>query len=237
MEINALYSLENAQRYRWSSVTGQLNPERVMHLDTFLVGSAILDAGCGGGAYVEYLSGKGLDVMGCDKYPEFLELAKANDRPDRYVEADILNLKFTENQFDSTYCFDVLEHVDDQVAIQELARVTKQRLILAVPKHDEVMHRFSLTFFHYSDQTHLRTYTEDSLRQLTAVVRPVRVAIYPELAVPTRELVAELLDLDAPPPPRATPIKRLQRRLLDKLLANALYRFVPTGLIAVVDLS
>ena len=76
------YSLENAQNFNWSSVSGNLNSERVSHLETYLVGNKILDAGCGGGAFVEFLSQKGLEVTGVDKYNQFhvhFYLAKNKD--------------------------------------------------------------------------------------------------------------------------------------------------------------
>lgn len=237
MDVNALYSLDNARRYRWSSITGELNPERIERLNAYLVGTKVLDAGCGGGAYVEHLARRGLDVTGCDNHVDFLDVARASASLGRYVQDDLTALKFPQNTFDFAYCFDVLEHVDDRAAIQELARVTRKRLLLAVPRTDDVMHRFGLTFFHYSDQTHLRTYTEESLEELLATVSPVRLTIYPELTVPARELTAELLQLDQPPPPRSKPGERLQRRLLDRLLRKASYRSIPTGLVAVVDLE
>lgn len=237
MDVNALYSLDNARRYRWSSVTGELNPERVARLNACLVGTKVLDAGCGGGAYVEYLARRGFDVTGCDKHMDFLDVARARASLGHYMQEDLTALKFPDKTFDFTYCLDVLEHVDDRAAIRELARVTRKRLLLAVPRTDDLMHRFSLTFFHYSDHTHLRTYTEESFGELLATVNPVRMTVHPELTVPARELTAELLQLDQPPPPRSKPGKRLQRRLLDRLLGKAIYRSIPTGLVAVVDLE
>lgn len=191
-----LYSLENAERFKWSSVSGDLHPERRSHLEKYLTGQKILDAGCGGGAFVHFLSGKGFEVTGIDKYEQLLRVAQEKRFLGTYVQADITELPFGDKTFDCAYCFDVLEHVNDQAAIQELARVTKKRLILAVPKEDEVMARFSLTFLHYQDKTHLRNYTPASLEQLVATVRPTHVRIFPELAVPTKELFRELLEMD-----------------------------------------
>ena len=133
------YSLENAKKFNWSSISGNLNAERVSHLENYLVGNKILDAGCGGGAYVEFLSHKGHEVTGIDKYDEFLKVAREQGREGNYVQGDLTNLPFADKAFDCTFCFDVLEHIDDLLAIKELARVTKKRLIIAVPKEDEVM--------------------------------------------------------------------------------------------------
>lgn len=164
--MNELYSVENAHKFNWSSVSGNLIPERISHLETYLVGNRILDAGCGGGAYVEFLSQQGLEAIGIDKYDQFLQFAKEKGRAGTYIQGDLTCLPFPDKTFDCTYCFDVLEHIDDQLAIQELARVTTKRLILAVPQKDELMHQFGLTFITYQDSTHLRYYTEESLKEL-----------------------------------------------------------------------
>ena len=51
-------------------------------------------------------------------------------------------LPFADGSFDTTICFDVLEHVaDDGQTIRELARVTRRRLVLAVPQADQWMWR------------------------------------------------------------------------------------------------
>ena len=188
------YSIENAQKFNWSSVSGNLNPERVSHLETYLVGNKILDAGCGGGAYVDFLAKKALEVTGVDKYEQFLAVARERELLGTYVEGDIINLPFSDKTFDCTYCFDVLEHLDDQNAIQELTRVTTKRLILAVPQKDELMNQFGLTFLTYQDPTHLRYYTEDSLKELVSKVNPSQVKIFVEGIVPLNVLFKELLE-------------------------------------------
>jgi ubiquinone/menaquinone biosynthesis C-methylase UbiE len=194
--MDELYSLENAQKFNWSSVSGNLNPERVSHLETYLVGEKILDAGCGGGAYVEFLSRKGLDVTGIDKHEQFLELAREQGRMGNYVQGDLTNLPFPDNTFDCTYCFDVLEHIDDKLAVQELVRVTKKRLIITVPKEDEVMQKYNLTFLHYQDKTHLRNYTSASLNSLLSAHSVSNLTIFPELAIPIKNIVAEMSNFD-----------------------------------------
>jgi energy-coupling factor transporter ATP-binding protein EcfA2 len=71
---------------------------------------------------------------------------------------------------DCTYCFDVLKHVDDILAIRELSRVTSKRLIIAVPQKDEIMSGFGLTFYPYQDPTHSRYYTKSHLKDLCQIV-------------------------------------------------------------------
>ena len=188
------YSLENAQKFNWSSVTGNLDPERVSHLETYLVGKKILDAGCSGGAYVDFLARKGLEVTGVDKYDQFLAIAREKGLMGTYVQGDVTNLPFADKTFDCTYCFDVLEHVDDWRAIQELTRVTTKRLILAVPQKDELMNQFGLTFITYQDPTHLRYYTEDSLRYLVSKIPYSEVKIFAEGIIPLNFLFKEMLE-------------------------------------------
>ena len=147
--MDSLYSLDNAKRFEWSSITGDLNPERVAHLQKYLVGHKILDAGCGGGGYVDLLTSQGFDVTGVDKFSQFLDVAQEQNRKGHFVQGDLTALEFPDKSFDCTYCYDVLEHIDDVAALKELERVTKSRLILAVPKEDEDMTPYNLTFAHY----------------------------------------------------------------------------------------
>ncbi len=230
------YSLENAQKFKWSSVTGSLNPERVSHLENHLVGSTVLDAGCGGGAYVEFLSQQGLQVTGVEQHEQFLQVAKENNRVGTYVQGDLTNLPFPDQTFDCTYCFDVLEHTDDLAALRELARVTKRRLILTVPKEDEVMHRFNLTFLHYQDKTHLRNYTEHSLKELSLKLTHSKLTVFPELAIPARWLVLEMIDFQGSAPGIPLFLQRAFNSLLMRLLDRVAYKQVYTSLVAVIDL-
>jgi SAM-dependent methyltransferase len=235
--MEGLYSLENAQKFNWSSISGNLNAERVSHLETYLVGNKILDAGCGGGAYVEFLSHKGHEVTGIDKYDEFLQVAREQGREGTYIQGDLTNLPFADNTFDCTFCFDVLEHIDDQIAIQELARVTKKRLIIAVPKEDEIMKKFNLTFFHYQDKTHLRNYTENSLKSLFSKISHSKITIFPELALPTKYIVQEMIDFKKPNLGLSYLYNTAINLLLKDLLNRYYYKQIYTGLIGIVDIK
>ncbi|KAM3110978.1 class I SAM-dependent methyltransferase [Phormidesmis sp. 146-20] len=187
------YSLENARRFQWSSITGELNSERVAHLDRYLLGNLFLDAGCAGGAYSKYLRAKGFDVTGVDKMLEFLETIPVDQRH-FYKQADITDLPFEDNYFDSTYCFDVLEHVDDLTALKELVRVTKRRLIITVPHENySLFQKCNLTLLTYQDSTHLRYYNAESLEKLIRTVTNSPFKISGEIRVPIRYLCSELI--------------------------------------------
>jgi SAM-dependent methyltransferase len=225
-------ALERAEKFRWASVIGQLHPERISHLERYVCGTRVLDVGCGGGGYVEHLAQKDLSVVGVDRDKELLCASGARPRGGTYFQGDAGALPFLDKSFDCAYCFDVLEHVDDLTAIRELARVTRSRLIVTVPKEDEEVSGFGLTFFHYQDKTHLRNYTEDSLRALVSNLPASRIRIFPELPIPMKHFVRAMIKgADATAISRKVP-----HRLLARLLACVPYRSVYTGLVAVVDL-
>lgn len=191
-ELSA-YSLENALKFRWASITGELSKERMSHLDRYVVGHTVLDAGCAGGAYSEYLRSKGFDVLGVDRMPEFLDCVPG-DRRAFYRQADITDLPFPDQSFDCTYCFDVLEHVNDFIALKELIRVTKKRVILTVPHRNyDVFEKSSLTLSTYQDTTHLRYYSAESLAELIDTVTSAKFQIFGELRVPVHALCADLI--------------------------------------------
>ena len=245
--------------YEWSSVSGVLSGERVSHLRRFLVGKKILDAGCGGGGYVAQVSSDGFNVTGVDLSETLLFGGRQRAGQGVLVLADIPRLPFHDGAFDCTYCFDVLEHVDDVLAIRELARVTTDRLILAVPMEDTVLEKYRITFLHRRDRSHLREYSVRSLQQLVSAIGPLDIQIFPELPVNLQGEMRALVDLRAA---RVAPIEaywltaaaglrrvvrgklprfwaRYQevcRRMSVRLLEEARYEEVYTSLVAVVDL-
>ena len=105
------YSRENAEQFGWSSVSGELHPERVALLKKYLVGERVLDAGCGGGAYTDYVTRNGFQAVGTDYHTAYLDIAKERGYQGRFLQADITSLPFLDKEFDTTFCFDVLEHV------------------------------------------------------------------------------------------------------------------------------
>ena len=184
------YSVENAKAFGWGSVGDNINPDRKAMLDQYVVGNRVLDAGCGGGGYVRYLSQCGYDAVGVDNQDQFLALAVHAPSGGQFVNADLTEgLPFDDKSFDTTICFDVLEHVDDERVLRELARVTRKRLIITVPQEAGWILDYGLLFSTYRDATHLRYYTEDSLRNLIATVQFNKLSISGEYNIPLRRLV------------------------------------------------
>lgn len=184
------YSVANAHAFGWASLSNSLPEERLKVIEENLCGPRILDAGCGGGGYVDYFARKGFDAVGLDKYEMFLDLARERGLHGQFVQASLEErLPFEDKEFDTTLCLDVLEHISDHDALGELARVTKRRVILAVPAADERPARYGTTYYPYLDQTHLRYYTRQSVIDLAETVRPHTVRVFPGSRVPVESLV------------------------------------------------
>ncbi len=106
----------------------------------------ILDVGCGTGANLNFLQKYG-DILGVDFSKEAKKFCKM--RGYKIVQANAEKLPLKENTFDLITALDLLEHLDDNMAISEFYRVLKPDgyLILTVPaftflwsKHDEALH-------------------------------------------------------------------------------------------------
>src|SRR5215213_7916172 len=97
-----------------------------------------LDAGCGEGFVARRIinASPDIDLTGCDVSGVALEIA-ANANPEaRFVAGSIVDLPFADRSFDVVGCFEVLEHLPDDLprrALSELARVARQAVVLSVP--------------------------------------------------------------------------------------------------------
>lgn len=228
------YSVANARRFGWASVS-TLNTERVDLLARYVIGPRVLDAGCGGGGYVDHLCRRGLDATGVDKHGMFLDLAAERGLAGRFVQADLTErLPFPDGWFDTTFCFDVLEHVDDVAALRELARVTRARLIVTVPRDGSRLEEdYHLLLPPYKDATHLRYYSEDMVRELAATVHPSSVTIRPEGLVEVRRFIRDY----GSPRSRWPVLGGLYRRAFDFLTRRMPASDLSINWLAVIDLG
>lgn len=112
-------------------------------------GLRILDAGCGTGINLEYLSEFG-EVTGVDFADEAIEFCRRRGN-DSVRKADLTRLTdWPDDEWDLVTALDVVEHIDDdRSAVRELVRVTRPggHLLITVPAfpalwsdHDEVNH-------------------------------------------------------------------------------------------------
>jgi 2-polyprenyl-6-hydroxyphenyl methylase/3-demethylubiquinone-9 3-methyltransferase len=90
-------------------------------------GRLVLDAGCGGGLVSKGLAEAGVRVVGVDRLPGCLEVARrAVPAGLRTAVGELERLPFADASFDAVVAADVLEHVPDlPAAVAELARVLR----------------------------------------------------------------------------------------------------------------
>ncbi len=113
-------------------------------------GETVLEVGCGKGLLTKALSKK-YKVTACDIV---LDNALLKEKDIKLVEAKAEALPFADSSFDTVVCTHTLEHVlDFNLAISELRRVTRRRLIIVVPKQRPYKYTFDvhLHFFPYPE--------------------------------------------------------------------------------------
>lgn len=133
-----------------------------------VVGDTILDLACGPGVYAAALADGKRRIIGMD-FSRALLRSGSELTGWLPVAASGLAVPLRESSVDTTCVLSVLEHVDDAAMMREVARVTRRRLIVQVPlREPRLMAEAGVLFSHWSDRSHLRTYTEDQLRDLFA---------------------------------------------------------------------
>lgn len=160
------YYAGNAERLGWDA--GQA-PDRfkLEFLEGALTGSLVVDLACGPGVYAAAMARSGRRVIGVDFSRELLKRGRRDTwRP---VNASALAVPLRDCSVDCTCLLSVLEHVDDAALLREAARITRERIVIQVPLSEpRLLADAGLLFSHWSDRSHLRTYTEDTLRALIA---------------------------------------------------------------------
>jgi ubiquinone/menaquinone biosynthesis C-methylase UbiE len=129
------------------------------------IAEKILDLGTGRGAYVRTLCEFGFKAIGVDQ----VDYAEWEGFREYFVQADAHNLPFADKQFDTTICFEVLEHCPcPENVLSEIIRCTKSKIILSVPdcSLDNKLRKHDLALAHWTDPTHCNQFTKDSLLEL-----------------------------------------------------------------------
>ncbi|HSN61251.1 MAG TPA: class I SAM-dependent methyltransferase [Ferruginibacter sp.] len=124
----------------------------------------ILNIGAAGGASSEWLSTLG-EVVSVETDPAFLNHLISENIP--VVNASVVSMPFDNNYFDLVCAFDVIEHVEDDVAaIKEIERVCKAGglICITVPAFNMLWSSHDVVNGHY------RRYTIQSLLALTEKV-------------------------------------------------------------------
>lgn len=114
-----------------------------------IVGSDVLEAGCGKGVLVGKLSERArvtaTDIIISDE-------ARGRAPSATFLEANVEALPFPDRQFDTVVCTHTLEHVRDLAkSLSELRRLAKKKLVIVVPKQRPYRYTFDLHlhFFPY----------------------------------------------------------------------------------------
>ncbi|MBI2968952.1 MAG: class I SAM-dependent methyltransferase [Bacteroidetes bacterium] len=97
-----------------------------------------LEVGCGNGFALKALSKfPGLSLTGCEIYLSGLSNAKKRLPGVAFIQLDARNIPFN-NEFDFIGCFDVLEHIeDDMTVLQQMNKAVKPggRIFISVPQY------------------------------------------------------------------------------------------------------
>ena len=125
-------------------------------------GESVLEVGCGNGDVSYLCAKKGLKTMATDLVQSNLNELKIKFNTKEFdfetKVANVENLPFDDNSFDTSICLHTLEHVRNlNLAINELKRVTKKRIIIIVPKqrYSRYTADYHLNFFGSPEQLEL----------------------------------------------------------------------------------
>jgi len=129
----------------------------------------ILDAGCGNGGFVHWLTETGYsNTSGIDISKEMIELGKSLDIKNIFQDDIFEHLKNNKGNFDIIFCRDVLEHFE-KIKVVEILLLFKDalkpngKLIIQVP--NGYSPNYGKIFF--SDYTHETLFSDAILNQLT----------------------------------------------------------------------
>ncbi|MCX7703709.1 MAG: class I SAM-dependent methyltransferase [Planctomycetota bacterium] len=141
--------------------SGGFKKQKILELS----GQSILDVGCSFGKFSLFARDAGKEVVGVDKNIE--SLYEAHKAGISVIAGDAAALPFPNKSFDTVLLFDIIEHTKEEIAVlQEAKRVARKNILLSVPKSDEYSrHDAGVTYHSYFDPTHLRYYTQESLKK------------------------------------------------------------------------
>lgn len=99
---------------------------------------SILDLGCGTGISTRQLAEYGMAVIGVDKDPEMIRVARAKHSPGlHYVVASAEKLPFKNGQFDVVTAFSALHWFANKQALQEIIRILKPNGVFFVANKND----------------------------------------------------------------------------------------------------
>jgi ubiquinone/menaquinone biosynthesis C-methylase UbiE len=151
--------------FQYSRYYAVIEEIRKLDFDSFL------DVGCAEGLYLITAKEKHAkcDVFGVDFSAVAMKKARfyTNNSDSFLAAADAMHLPFKNNSFDLTLCSETLEHiVDDNLAIKELARISKKTCLITVPSFNNLHAKSSFKpDLDCESDTHLRKYMQNEIKQ------------------------------------------------------------------------
>lgn len=126
-----------------------LTQECVKRIEQNISGQTVLDIACGRGYLAKRLS-REYQVTAADM---IVDPKAVHDYPQvTFRQAELTDLPFADQEFDTVVCTHTLEHIPDiGQAVNELRRVAKERLIVVLPRQRPYKYTFDLHvhFFPY----------------------------------------------------------------------------------------
>jgi 2-polyprenyl-3-methyl-5-hydroxy-6-metoxy-1,4-benzoquinol methylase len=131
---------------------------------------AVLDFGCGAGALVHELRRNGTEAWGLELDTPVIRDALLEDvAPYVTLYDGTFPTPLESKHFDTVTSVEVLEHIEDfSATIAELARLTRDRLLLTTPDLSAIplLHRHRVVPWHLLEPTHVSLFTQESLARL-----------------------------------------------------------------------
>lgn len=153
------YSCKDMERFKKIS---ELIPEN---------SNSLLDVGCGNGLFLKYVSTRFSDqfnrVCGTDRSSAALSYVQE----EKHL-AEINNLPFDNNEFDTVCALEVLEHLPQEtykIALSELSRIAKNHIIISVPFNQNLslsLIECSECHCHFNPNFHLRSFNAQKMESL-----------------------------------------------------------------------
>jgi ubiquinone/menaquinone biosynthesis C-methylase UbiE len=125
MNVPESYMLVEVQR---------THPIRSLMAEEAKIGESVLDVACGQCISYPFFKIAGLKYVGLDFTKKFIDASREIYPEIELHEASVLDIPFPDASFDTVCCKDLLEHLDPEdvsIAIREMWRVTKLKLMIA----------------------------------------------------------------------------------------------------------
>jgi len=150
--VRTTLSQATALRFRLAKVAEPLWRE----VRSFLKpGQSVLDAGCGMGHWVRFLSSRGMAAAGLDYSSEIIRVLKQEFPEIAWYHGQIQDIPCAESQFDHVISWGVVEHDEHgpDLALQEFSRVIRDGgyCFITTPADTELTRRSSRVQFEPND--------------------------------------------------------------------------------------